>query len=187
MSAIVNRPVRTDRTLKSMPHMRHRGLLALKCGLTIGILFYIITVIPGDQVIQFVNTARAWYVIMAFVIVVPAVYVSACRLKILTDTQGMSLSFSRIAQINFITYFYGLLLPGYLPASAVRWYKFSQLDDKRVDALAAIAFSRLHFMIFVVVLGIVFSMLDQSHAQQNVVTFSLLALLFCLCAMHFVG
>ena len=92
--------------------MKRWFLMAFKIGVTIGLLYYIFGIIPFSEVIKSISVARFWYVVIALLTAIFATFVSACRLKILTDIQGMSLSILQIAEINLVTMFYGLLLPG---------------------------------------------------------------------------
>jgi uncharacterized protein (TIRG00374 family) len=164
--------------------MKQWCLVAFKIGVTIGLLYYIFGIIPFAEVIQSISVARLWYVVIALVTAILAAFVSACRLKILTDIQGMSLSILQITEINLITRFYGLLLPGYLASGVIRWHKLSQVEKKKTEAFAAIVFSRLNFTIVLVILGIAFLALDMSFALHRVTSFSLLALLISLCVVY---
>lgn len=167
--------------------MKRWCLLAFKIGVTIGLLYYIFGIIPFAEVIKSISLARLWYVVIALLAAILTTFFSACRLKILTDIQGMSLSILQIAEINLITRFYGLLLPGYLAGGVIRWHKLSQVEKKKTEAFAAIAFSRLNFMIVLVILGIAFLTLDMSFAPRRVTSFSLLALLISLCVVYLIG
>jgi hypothetical protein len=167
--------------------MKRWCLLAFKIGVTIGLLYYIFGIIPFAEVIKSISLARLWYVVIALLAAILTTFFSACRLKILTDIQGMSLSILQIAEINLITRFYGLLLPGSLAGGVIRWHKLSQVEKKKTEAFAAIAFSRLNFMIVLVILGIAFLTLDMSFAPRRVTSFSLLALLISLCVVYLIG
>jgi len=183
----VDRVVRKDHALKLLSHMKQWCLFALKLVLTIGILYYIFTIISVGEVIRSISVARPWYIIVALVIAVPMVYISAWRLKILTDTQGMSISVPHIAEINFVTNFYGLLLPGYLTSGAIRWYRLSRVDGKRFESFAAIAFSRINYTIMLTILGIVFLALDMPHAPYKNMSLGLLVLLCILFVIYLLG
>lgn len=99
----------------------------------------------------------------------------------------MSLSVSQIVEINFVTSFYGLLVPGLLASGVIRWHKMAIVDKKKTEALAAIAFSRLHYTIIVVVLGIIFLALDIANGPRNLPILILLALLTSLFIIYFIG
>jgi uncharacterized protein (TIRG00374 family) len=158
--------------------------VAFKIGVTIGLLYYIFGIIPFAEVIKSISVARLWYIVIALLTAILTTFASACRLKMLTDIQGMSLSILEIAEINLVTMFYGLLLPGYLAGGVIRWHKLSQVEKKNTEAFAAIAFSRLNYMIVLVILGIAFLTLDMSFAPPGVTSLGLLVVLIGLCVVY---
>jgi uncharacterized protein (TIRG00374 family) len=164
--------------------MKKWCLVAFKIGVTIGLLYYIFGITPFAEVIQSISVARLWYVVIAMLTAILTTFVSACRLKILTDIQGMSLSILQITEINLVTMFYGLLLPGHLVGGVIRWHKLSQVEKKKAEAFAAIAFSRLNFMIVLVILGIAFLTLDMSFAPPRVTSLGLFVVLISLCVVY---
>ncbi|MFC1882555.1 lysylphosphatidylglycerol synthase transmembrane domain-containing protein [Thermodesulfobacteriota bacterium] len=173
--------------MKLSARLKNSGLLALKFGITITILYYIFTKIPIAEVARSISLARPLYIVGALAIAILATYISACRLKILTDRQGMSLTISRITEINFLTSFYGLLLPGYLASGVMRWHRLSQAENKKTEALAAIAFSRLIYTISSIVIAITFLSFDVQHRVGGIKISILLSLLFCLVMIYFIG
>ena len=117
--------------LKLSARLKNSGLLALKFGITIAILYYIFTKIPVTEVVRSIRQARPLYIAVALALAILTTFISACRLKILTDRQDMSLTISRITEINFLTTFYGLLLPGYFASGVIRWHRLSQAEKKK--------------------------------------------------------
>ena len=107
--------------------MKEWCLLAFKIGVTIGLLYYIFGIIPFAEVIKSLSVARLWYIVIGLLTAILTTFVSACRLKILTDIQGMSLSIPKIAEINLVTTFHGLFLPGYLEGGVIRWLHYNGL------------------------------------------------------------
>ena len=116
--------------------MKRPFLWVLRLCITVGILYYLFTKIPFSDVIASITSTRVGYVLIAFLIQVFIRYIAACRMKILTERQGMSLSILQILGITFSTIFYGLFLPGgILTGGAIRWYKLSKPDNKPAEAL----------------------------------------------------
>lgn len=99
----------------------------------------------------------------------------------------MSLSVAKIVEINFVTIFYGLLVPGSLASGIIRWHKIAIVDRKKTEALAAIAFNRLHYTSVVVIMGIGFLALDVSYGPRNLLILIFLALLTSLFFIYFFG
>jgi uncharacterized protein (TIRG00374 family) len=159
----------------------------LKCSLTTGILCYVFAIIPLENVFRSIRSAKFFYIIAALSITILATFISAYRLKLLTDKQGMTPSVTQIVRINFITCFYGLLLPGYLASGVIRWHKLSLIDNKKTEAAAAIIYSRINYTIIIIILGIIFLALDVTNVPQTVTILSLLALLTSLLIVYFLA
>jgi len=138
------------------PGMKTWSWSLLKLSITSGLLYYILKFIPLSEVIASISSANVGYIVVAILIALPMFYFSACQMKVLTDKQGMSVSTRKILEINLITRFYSLFLPGNLSGGAIRWYKLSQPDSKWAEALASMAFSRLFNTIILVILGVCF-------------------------------
>ena len=149
--------------------MRKVFFLVLRLCITVGILYYLFTKIPFSEVIASVTSAKVSYVLIAFLIQVFIRYIAACRMKLLTERQGMSLSVSHILGITFSTIFYGLFLPGgTLTGGVIRWYKLSKPDNKPAEALASAVFDRMVDTIIMCTLGILFWLLDKPSSSSFV-------------------
>ena len=157
----------------------------LKLSISSGILYYIFTIIPISEVVTSIASAKVSYIIIALLIVVVTHYIVACRMKVLTDKQGMSLSIRHIFEISFMTSFYGLFLPGSLTAGAIRWYKLSRPDNKWMEALASILYGRLINIIILAILGVSFWAFDMPTESNDMIGLSLLAILCGLLITYF--
>jgi uncharacterized protein (TIRG00374 family) len=137
-------------------------LWTLRLYITVYILYYLFTKIPFSEVIASVTSAKPIYVLIGFLIWILTRYIAACRMKLLTDRQGMSLSVLQILGISFSTIFYGLFLPGgYLTGGLVRWHKLSKPDNKSAEAVAAIIFDNMVDITTLCTIGIIFWVLDR--------------------------
>jgi uncharacterized protein (TIRG00374 family) len=143
--------------------------------LAIGILICIFRFVPFKEVIKATRGADIGYVLVAFALPLFTVLVSACRLKILTDIFGLSLSTGKITQINFITRFYGLMLPGYLASGAIRWHRLYLLEKKGSEVLTSIVFSRFNFMLVSFFFGLFFLLLDRPSPFWKPLSITLLS------------
>jgi uncharacterized protein (TIRG00374 family) len=141
------------------PRLR-RWWPVVKLVVTGSILYYIFSFVPLGDVVGALRGARIPYVLLAVPLVLSSPLLSAGRLKVLTDAQGISASIGQLTQINLITSFYGLALPGQLAGGAIRWHKLSRLAGRRTEALAAIAYSRLYYLAMLTLLGVTFLVLD---------------------------
>jgi uncharacterized protein (TIRG00374 family) len=165
-------------------HKKSVFSLATKIVVATGIMYYIFRIIPIAEVIESIASARYIYIIPGLVTMAATVIVSAVRLKRLTDMQGMSLSTCRIAKINLVARFYGLLFPGYLAGGVIRWYKLSQDNKKKAEALAAIGFSRVNYTTVLVIVGFSFLIFDMPHVPPAFTVLILLSVFMSLSVLY---
>jgi uncharacterized protein (TIRG00374 family) len=133
----------------------------LRFSVAFGILFYLFSKIPILEVMTAITSAKANYIIAAFIISFLSQPILAYRLRFLTDRQGMLLSTSQILEINFTSVFYGLFLPGgNLAAGTVRFYKLSKVDGKFSEAFVSILFDRIAATIALCMIGILFWLVE---------------------------
>ena len=133
----------------------------LRLSIAFGILYYFLSKIPLSEIMASIISAKVNYVIIAFIISILSQFILAYRLKFLTDRQEISLSTFQLLEINLTTVFYGLFLPGgNLTGGAIRFYKLSRPSNKRVEALASIAFDRIAATIALCVIGVLFWLFD---------------------------
>lgn len=159
--------------------------LILKLSLASLILYYIFTAIPFSEVVKSIISSKVSHIVIALLITLFAICVEAYRMKILTDKQAIGLSTFQIIDINLITSFYGLFLPGYLAGGAIRLYKFSQPENKWTEALVSITFNRLIGTTVLVSLGILFWVLDPKSNSNYIAGLILFIVLSGLLVMYF--
>jgi uncharacterized protein (TIRG00374 family) len=145
----------------------------------LGLVFYFI---PFENVISSLRNANPLWFTAALGLGILQMYLSAARLKILTDTQGINARYVDIVKINFIGTFYGTVLPGELVSGVIRWQRLYQIDRKGHEALSAIIFARIISTVYLLLFGILFSLLDDIASHFNLLVpiflFILLGLVF---------
>lgn len=150
-------------------NVRRLLLWTLRLFITVSILYYLLTKISFTEVIASITSVKVGYVLIGFLIWIFIRYIAACRMKLLTDRQGISLSVLQILGINFSTIFYGLFLPGgYLTGGLVRWRKLSKPDNKSAEAIAAIIFDNIVDIITLCTLGMLFWVLDKPSDRSYI-------------------
>ncbi len=140
---------------------KRRAWWLAKLILAAALLFYLLRLVSVSEVGSAFRDAR-WTVlllVLPFALLNPVL--SAARLKVLTDAQGMALSLGQIVGVNLISRFYGLLLPGHLGAGAVRWYRLVRLEDRKAAVLGAILASRVLHLLGLSALGLAFIAWDR--------------------------
>jgi uncharacterized protein (TIRG00374 family) len=147
----------------------------------LGLVFYFI---PFANVISSLRTAEPSWFAAALGLGVLQTYLSAARLKILTDKQGINATYVDIVKVNFICNFYGTVFSGELVSGAIRWQRLYQIDRKGHEVLSAIILARIISTVYLVLFGILFSLLDdvRSHFDLLVPIFFFIFMgLVCVC------
>ena len=141
--------------------------LSVKLIISAGLLALVFYFVPFANVIATLKTAQPSWFAAALALGVLQMYLSAARLKILTDMQGIKASYMDIVKINFIGTFYGTVLPGELISGVIRWQRLYKIDRKGHEALSAIIFARIISTVYLVLFGILFSLLDDVRSHFN--------------------
>lgn len=157
--------------------MKNKLSWVLKALVTSGLLYYIFMTIPVTEIVPAIYSARIHYFATAFFLVLLMNYVASCRMKRLTDRQGMTVTVRRIFEINLITNFYGLFLPGSLAGGAVRWHKLYKTDKNGPGAFIAIIFNRFILTTATAATGVVFWALAGNYKANDAAGLSLLGIL----------
>jgi uncharacterized protein (TIRG00374 family) len=117
-------------------------------------------------VLGVLTRADPWLVVIGLLLVFPAEFLNAVQLKFLVRRQKILFNVFQLYAINLSIKFYLLFLPGAIVGSGIRWYKLSQPQGKRAEALAAVTFNRLLETFLVVILGLIFWYLSGSKTGQ---------------------
>ena len=164
--------------------MKNNLSWVLKALITSGLLYYIFNNIPVAEIVPAIASARIRFFAMAFLLVLLMNYVSSCRMKLLTDRQGMTVTRRRIFEINLITNFYGLFLPGSLAGGAIRWNKLYKTDKNGTGAFVAIIFNRFILTTATAATGVVFWALAGNSKANEAAGLSLAGILAILLVLQ---
>jgi uncharacterized protein (TIRG00374 family) len=163
--------------------MKHRAWLLLKLSLTVLILGGILRFVPLSQISESLRQTKLSWVVASYLLVLLGDLLMACRMKVLTDTQGLTLSTWQLFQINLSTTFYGLFVPGYI-ALPIRWYKISRCTRKSLEGLTSIIHNRLIQTTTLVLAGLLFWLVDPQARSNELVGIGLLGVLTLLVASN---
>lgn len=136
--------------------MKFRWMWVLKALITAGLLYYILATVPIRGIVPAITSARMDYFTMALLLLLLKNSLASWRMKQLTSRQGMTISLRRIFEINLITSFYGLFLPGSLAGGAIRWHKFHQVDRNGLGIFLAILYNRYILTTATAAIGVMF-------------------------------
>ncbi len=150
----------------------------IKCVISIGILYYLFLKIPFNQVITALISTKIVYLLPAILLQIGSIYISAAQMKVFVSQQKMDFTVPKLMQINFITFFYRLFLPGELSAGVVRWHKLSRPGGMRAQALACIVLARATNILTLAIIGIVFFLIEMPYNYNYVSVSLVVGLLF---------
>lgn len=149
----------------------------LKCLITIGLLYYLFLKIPFNQVAAALINTKIIYLLPAFFLQIGMRYINASQLRIFVQRQRMRFTVLELMKINLVSQFYGLLLPGELSTSLVKWYKLSKQNKMRSQAVACIVFSRTINTLCLAVLGIILFLVEMPYNSISIGTSLILGLI----------
>jgi uncharacterized protein (TIRG00374 family) len=139
---------------------RNVAVHLLRLAVATAILSYLFITIPAAQVFGVLRRAEFSWLLAAFLLTLLVQVVAAKRLKIIADAHSLGLTASHIFEINLVTRFYGLFLPGgSFTATAVRVFKLVRGSRHYAGAITAVTFDRLMATLMMCFVGIVFWML----------------------------
>jgi uncharacterized protein (TIRG00374 family) len=128
----------------------------LRIAVGVALLAILFGFIPFTQVMSSLASAQPSFVALAFFILIFERLAAVLRNHVLNKQVGISISVAKLLEITAVSTFYGSFLPGGLAGGAVRWYKISQPEGKRAQALASVTFDRLIDTIGTAALGAAF-------------------------------
>jgi hypothetical protein len=119
-------------------------------------------------VLTAIRAARAERIAAAFLVTLIVQAAIAHRLRLLAEAQGVGLGTRDVMEINLVTLFYGLFLPGGgITAIVIRLYRLTRADRRYTATLAAIVCDRLLATATLCVAGLMFWLLDGPQRSQQ--------------------
>ena len=120
-----------------------------------------------SPVLGAIRAARWELIAAAFLVTLIVQAAIAHRLRLLAETQGVGSSTREVMEINLVTLFYGLFLPGgAITAMVIRLYRLTGADRRYAAALAAIVCDRLLATATLCLAGLVLWLLDGTRRSQ---------------------
>lgn len=145
---------------KSAPARRTRQ--RVKIAFLVILFIALFWVIPIERVFRAMISASLSLLLIGVIVQIPSTFLNALELKLIINNQGLTLSAIQVWIINLEIKFYTLFMQGTLAASGIRWYKFSQKDNKPAEALASVAFYRLLGTFLSIAMGLAFWALNSN-------------------------
>ena len=168
--------------------MKNLVFTILKILVSTVILVYVLYSIPLSKIVEPLSSAKIGYILTALLIIMPVIfYLSAIQMEVLTKKQRLPIKRIAIMQINIVTGFYNLFLPGFLSGGAIKWYKLSSTVGKPTKALTSIVYNRLFNTLTTVFIGLLFWTLDVKARSNYFIGGTLLILFLGFLSLYFLA
>ena len=147
---------------------RHIFGLTVRISVTALLLVWLFRHAGGFRpVLNAILAARPDLIAAAFFTTLLVQAAVAHRLRLLAGTQGVQLGTREVMEINLVTLFYSLFLPGGgITAIMIRFYRLTRSDRRYAATLAAIVCDRLLATATMCVVGLTFWLLDGPSRSQ---------------------
>jgi uncharacterized protein (TIRG00374 family) len=155
--------------------------------LLVGILFSgVVYFVPVKEIWAVLRTCHIIPLILSIVILIVSRLLASLRTKILTNSQGLSLSIFHIFEISCTSTLYGIALPGSFSGGVIRWYRLSQQNGNRAGAFAVLAAERVVDFFVLAMVGIFCWIGDVTRMAQPKVIWGLtIVAIVCLLVIFF--
>lgn len=164
-----------------------RALLkpALKLAVTLGVLAWLVSIVPLQAIIEALKGTEPGFVAIGLLAQLAMRLAAAGRIKLLADAQSLGLSAWRLLQIFLAANFYALLLPGTVAGGAATWIKYVQHGSAKDTALLVILANRGLALVTMLTVGLLAFALDGQVGPPAAAVLSLLAFLIPAAAATF--
>lgn len=129
---------------------------------TLSLVFFIVLVVlailllPWEETWQALRSAEINYIIIAFALSIPLLFITSYAYKLILDGQKALISYWRLLLINMGMNFYDIVLPSTFIVSGMRWFRYSQLSQKPSQSFVSIAFYKTFNVILALILSLAF-------------------------------
>ena len=155
-------------------------VVLLKLAVAVVVTGLLIHYASPSKIALALRSADIWLVLTFVPLTLTCMMLAALQLKILTDSHDMKLSLTQIVGINASTAFYSLFVPGILFGGVIRWYRLSQSNKMRAQALVVVVMNRLLSLFALLVIGVIGWLYTDDRANTEFFFWFILA---CLLAM----
>jgi len=143
---------------------------SLRWAVALSLLIYIFRKVPFTTVYDAMYSAKGVFVGLGFLISLVVQSTIADRLRRLSDAQGIAISIRKAMEINLAALFYGLFLPGgNITGIAIRLKMLSGTERRFANAGIILLLDRTLATISLCATGIIFLLLDKTHASNHLI------------------
>lgn len=165
-----------------------RGLLwrGFKVVVTFALLYLALKGVDYNSIVATIRGSSIYLLLISYLIAVLMPLINSLRIKILTDEHDMTLTLWNIANINYVSLFYSLVIPSSLTVSAVRYYRLSRTENKYAEIISSLSYLKILSVFVILSIAIVFfdkNLLHEYHREVGIILITLYMLLILLMYM----
>ena len=136
----------TDRT-------KQLAKLLIRILITTGLLIWVFSKIDLEQFRQTVKTARWWFLIAVWVLVLIIFWINSIKMRLILKKQDCNVSIATLFGVSAVTLFYSMIIPGIL-STGVKWYILKKDTGKSSNVLSSMVYNQMSIMVVMTVFGL---------------------------------
>ena len=136
----------TDRT-------KQLAKLLIRILITAGLLIWVFSKIDLEQFRQTVKTARWWFLIAVWVLVLIIFWINSIKMQLILKKQDCHVSIATLFGVSAITLFYSMIIPGIL-STGVKWYILKKDTGKSSNVLSSMVYNQMTVIVIMTVFGL---------------------------------
>lgn len=162
-----------------MPGKRVYLVFTFKLAVSSILIFLVFWKVPVGDVWAALTGAVWYWVLLGYMTSFPQRFLESYQTACFARVQKLDISPNQVFQVDLITCFYSLFLPGVLATGPIRWYRLFRLDHRPVNIMACVIYHRLFELFLVLLGGLIFWSLDPHARQIWIAPLVFLGLLIC--------
>ncbi len=121
--------------------------------ITTGLLIWVFSKIDLEQFRQTVKTARWWFLIAVWVLVLIIFWINSIKMQLILKKQDCQVSIATLFGASAITLFYSMIIPAIL-STGVKWYILKKVTGKSINVLSSMVYNQLTVIVIMTVFGL---------------------------------
>ncbi len=127
--------------------------LLVRILITTGLLILVFSKIDLEQFRQTVKTARWWFLIAVWVLVVIIFWINSIKMQLILKKQDCKVNIATIFGVSAVTSLYSMILPVVLSTGA-KWYILKKITGKSSSVLSSMVYNQMSIMVVMTVFGL---------------------------------
>ena len=114
----------------------------IRLAISLVLLGFLISKIDPGSFTELIQNASLPVLFVAFSLLLADRFLQTFKWQVLVNYQGMTVSFSHLVKILFVSNFFGLFIPSNLSIDFIRAYRLSQATSQKVNSVSSVIIDR---------------------------------------------